>query len=191
MIKRFEAISYSYELHYCVRSAEDVAFKQLITELGAKVTVYDRSGGERLDLTALLNERKWNSHVYVCGPQRMIDGVNEAAKTCGMQDDEVHYEAFKIDSGGDPFTVDVEAEGGKKKHLSVGGEQTLLEVMRKAGFDIGSSCEVGNCGTCRVGLKSGRVDHRGSALSEAEKRGEMLSCVSRGLGHIVIEAPEP
>jgi MOSC domain-containing protein YiiM/ferredoxin-NADP reductase len=189
MIKRFEDINFNWELHYCVRSAEDVAFRNRMKELGEKVTVYDKSKNERLDVTSLLKSRKWNSHVYICGPQRMIDGVIEAAKECGMEDDEVHYETFKIDSGGDPFTVDVDGEGGKKC-LSVGSEETLLEVMRKAGFEIGSSCEVGNCGTCRIGLKSGKVEHRGSGLSEEEKKGELLSCVSRGLGHIVVEVPE-
>lgn len=189
MMKIFEDINYNYELHYCVRSAEDVAFKKKMEELGDKVKVYDKSKGERLDIFALLEERKWNSHVYICGPQRMIDGVVAAAKEVGMEDDEVHYETFKVDSGGDPFTVDVEG-AAEKKCLSVGAEETLLEVMRRAGFEIGSSCEVGNCGTCRIVLRSGQVEHRGSALSEEEKKTELLSCVSRGSGHIVVAVPE-
>ena len=189
MMKRFEDINYNYELHYCVRSVEDVAFKKRMQELGEKVRIYDKAKGERLDVKALLRGRKWNSHVYVCGPQRMIDGVIEAAKEVGMEDDEVHYETFKVDAGGDPFTFDVEGENGKK-YLQVGAEETLLEVMRRAGFEVGSSCEVGNCGTCRIGLRSGKVEHRGSALNEEEKRSELLSCVSRGLGHIVVEVAE-
>jgi MOSC domain-containing protein YiiM/ferredoxin-NADP reductase len=189
MMKRFEDINYNFELHYCVRSAEDVAFKKRVSELGDKVKVYDKTKGERLNVKGLLRGRKWNSHVYICGPERMIDGVMEAAKECGMEDDEVHYETFKVDAGGDPFTFDVEGEK-ENKCFQVGAEETLLEVMRKAGFEIGSSCEVGNCGTCRIGLRSGKVEHRGSALSEEEKKTELLSCVSRGLGHIVVEVPE-
>jgi MOSC domain-containing protein YiiM/ferredoxin-NADP reductase len=191
MMKRFEDINYNYELHYCVRSAEDVAFRKRMEELGDKVRIYDKSKGERLNVGRLLKERKWNSHVYICGPQRMIDGVLAAAKEVGMEDDEMHYETFKIDAGGDPFIVDVDVEGeAGKKGLNVGAEETLLQVLRKSGFEIGSSCEVGNCGTCRIGLKSGRVEHRGSALNEEEKGREVLSCVSRGVGHIIVEVPE-
>ena len=71
----------------------------------------------------------------------------------------------------------------------MGAGETLLQVLRKARFEIESSCEMGNCGTCRIGLRSGMVEHRGSALNE-EKERVLLSCVSSGVGHIVVEAPE-
>jgi ferredoxin len=41
---------------------------------------------------------------------------------------------------------------------------TLLDVLRNAGFDIPSSCEVGNCGACRIGVQNGRIEHRGMGL---------------------------
>ena len=82
------------------------------------------------------------------------------------------------------------ATGGssrKKVIVSVGEEETLLEVLRKD-FDIASSCEAGNCGTCKVMVKEGRVEHRGTGLTgEEQEGGYMLSCVSRGIGRIAIE----
>jgi ferredoxin len=71
--------------------------------------------------------------------------------------------------------------------LAVDGEKTLLETIREAGFEVDSSCETGNCGTCRVEVCQGRVDHRGSGLDGENKANAMLSCVSRGIGHIVID----
>jgi len=40
-----------------------------------------------------------------------------------------------------------------------------------------------------VGVKKGRIDHRGTALLDLEKEegNAMLSCVSRGIGHIILE----
>lgn len=72
--------------------------------------------------------------------------------------------------------------------MEVGSEETLLQVLRKVGLDMDSSCEVGNCGTCNVKVCEGNVLHRGVGL-EDEDEGEMgmLSCVSRGIGHILIE----
>jgi ferredoxin len=121
---------------------------------------------------------------YSCGPQRMIEDVIRSAKECGMSSEEFHCEAFQIGTSGDPFTVEVRKTG---QVLNVEGEKTLLQTIREAGLEIDSSCETGNCGTCRVDLCAGRVDHRGSGLGEEDKSKVMLSCVSRGIGHIVID----
>jgi ferredoxin len=116
----------------------------------------------------------------------MISSVIAAAKDVGMADDEVFYETFTIDTTGDPFTVNV-VTANKTTRLDVGSEQSLLGVMRAAGLEVASSCETGSCGTCRIGLKSGKVVHRGKVLMTEEQEKEMLCCVSRGDGHIVVE----
>lgn len=174
---------------------------------GKVVRLYDGSRGQRMDIPRIFQDLPWNSHVYVCGPTRMMDEARRQAEACGLGEDEVHYEAFEADTGGDPFEVEVDvvaarddadgdAKGRKKnkkkntrKILRVGEEETLLEVLKRELNDdvVPSSCEVGNCGTCKVALKSGRVDHRGTALTHEEKCDSMLSCVSRGIGRIAIE----
>ncbi|KAI3005920.1 hypothetical protein CBS147346_3947 [Aspergillus niger] len=191
MMNRLKETNQDYFLHYAVRSTTEIAFQALLTALQPHVTIYDKSQGQRLDIAKILRNRIWNSHVYVCGPQRMIDAVIQTAADVDMSSDEVHYELFNgEDPGGDPFTVDVVGQNRKSEGLQVGAEQSLLEVVRDAGFEIGSSCEVGNCGTCRVAVRCGRVLHRGTALMESEQRSEMLACVSRGVGHIVVEVGE-
>merc|ERR1712000_585275 len=114
-----------------------------------------------------------------------MDAARAAAEEYRVPADEIHYEAFGADVSGDPFEVEVVNKEGSI--LQVGGEDSLLEVLRLKYKDIPSSCEVGNCGTCKVWLKSGRVDHRGTALLPEEKQEAMLSCVSRGIGRIAIE----
>lgn len=182
----YSQINFNYELYYAVRSADDVPYKDLLEKMGANVTIYDSSKGQRMDIPRILETRKWNSFVYVCGPQRMIDDSIRAANSCSMSRDEIHYEAFQMATSGDLFTVELKKSGRK---LEVGEEQTLLQVLREAGLDVDSSCETGNCRTCRVEVCEGRVEHRGSALSREDKEGgkAMLSCVSRGLGHIVVD----
>lgn len=74
-------------------------------------------------------------------------------------------EVFSADATGNPFEAEVANRDGKV--VKVDEEETLLEVLkREFGSDqVESSCEeVGNCGTCKNGLKDGRVDHRGTAL---------------------------
>ncbi|KAJ5092744.1 vanillate O-demethylase oxidoreductase [Penicillium angulare] len=189
MMKRIKDTNQTSHFHYAVRESEDVAFKHLLSQLGPNITIYDKSKGQRLDIADILKHRVWNSHVYVCGPQRMIDAVVETASAVDMAPSEVHYEVFTTDTSGDPFTVEVISEE-RKEDLQVGAEETLLDVMRGAGFDIGSSCEVGNCGSCRVPVRCGKVQHRGSALTEVEQGDDMLACVSRGIGHITVGVPK-
>jgi ferredoxin-NADP reductase len=181
----YQQINFNYELHYAMRSAEDNPYKELFEKMGTNVRIYDKSRGERMDIPRILENRKWNSFVYVCGPQRMIDASIRAANACGVSGTEIHYEAFQMATSGDPFTVQVKSG----KEFKVDAEQTLLQVLREAGFDVDSSCETGNCGTCKVDVCSGKVEHRGSALNEEEKEDgkAMLSCVSRGIGHIVVD----
>ena len=181
----YDQINFNYELHYAVRSSSDLPFKDLLVEMGSKIIIYDKSKGQRMDVPAIFQNRKWNSFVYACGPSRMIDDIVRSSKACGMSQDDIHYEAFQMATSGDPFEAELVRS---ETTLKVDGDRTLLETMREAGFEVDSSCETGNCGTCRVELLSGTVDHRGSALSEEDKGKAMLSCVSRGRGHIVIDS---
>jgi ferredoxin-NADP reductase len=189
-IERLKKINCTYEVHNAVRSVEDIAFASNLKPHLGHVKTYDKSKGERLDIEDLLKNRTWNSHVWVCGPQRMIDAVLETGKKLDMPDEEIHYENFKVQAGGDPFTVQIETPDKGCKELKVGEHQSLLEALKEAGFDIGSSCETGSCGTCRIPLRKGKVDHKGTALTEDEKKVEILTCVSRGMGEIVVGLPD-
>jgi MOSC domain-containing protein YiiM/ferredoxin-NADP reductase len=175
---------HNFHLYYAVRSSQDVAFKHLIQDLGNNVTILQKSKGQRLEISKIIGKANTRTHIYACGPQRLMDGVALAARTLGFPSSNIHFEAFTALTSGDPFVAEL-AES--KKELEVKVEQTLLDVLRDAGFGVASSCEVGNCGTCRVGVREGRVDHRGTGLLDGEKKGTMLSCVSRGMGRVVLD----
>jgi MOSC domain-containing protein YiiM/ferredoxin-NADP reductase len=173
-----------YHLYYAVRSSQDVAFKSYLRELGNNVTILSKSKGQRLEISDIIKKANIGTHIYACGPPRLMDGVTLAARTLGFPASNIHFEAFTAMTSGDSFVAEL-AES--KEEIEVKEEQTLLDVLRDAGFDIPSSCEVGNCGTCRVGVSSGRVEHRGTGLLEGEKNGAMLSCVSRGIGRVILD----
>ncbi|GKT68653.1 mosc domain-containing protein [Colletotrichum tofieldiae] len=186
LAKACHDVHYSLEMHYAVRSADDVPFRSHLEALGRNVRLYDRSKGEKMDIDEIIRVLKWNSHVYACGPTRMIEATRKAAEQYGLDAGDVHYEAFSADTSGDPFEVEIMNRDGRV--LRVGEEETLLEVLkREFGGDVESGCETGNCGTCKVALKTGLVHHRGTALTPEEKNGSMLCCVSRGIGRIAIE----
>ncbi|RAR12375.1 3-chlorobenzoate-3,4-dioxygenase reductase subunit [Stemphylium lycopersici] len=171
-----------FHLHYAV--AEEVPFAAQIAALGSNATIYNRSKGQRLDVSNILTKADNQTHIYTCGPTRLMDAVVDTAKSYGIPESSVHIEAFTVATSGDPFTAELKQS---KKTVEVGPTQSLLDALKAVGMDIDSSCEVGNCGTCKVDVCSGRIEHRGTGLQEEEKEGSMLSCVSRGVGNVVLD----
>jgi len=82
------------------------------------------------------------------------------------------------------FTAEIASTGQK---ITVSPDVTLLEALRVNGIELLSECEAGSCGTCRVGLVSGDVDHRDMVLSPHEKAKSLMCCVSRGKNAIVLD----
>jgi MOSC domain-containing protein YiiM/ferredoxin-NADP reductase len=171
-----------FHLHYAV--AEEIPFASQIAALGSKANIYNKAEGQRLDLSTILAKADDQTHIYTCGPTRLMDAVVATAKSYGIPESSMHIEAFTVATSGDPFTAELRHSG---KTLEVGATESLLDVLKAVGMDIDSSCEVGNCGTCRVDVCGGRVEHRGTGLLDEEKEGSMLSCVSRGVGKIVLD----
>jgi len=173
-----------YHLHYLVRNTDDVALKDHLHEFGNNITIYDKSMGKIFNITSLLGQVDDRTHIYCCGSERLQQAVEETAASMSIDRSRLHFEQFQISTSGDPFVAELSDSG---KQIEVDGDKTLLDALRDAGLDIPSSCEAGNCGTCRVGVKSGKVEHRGTGLLEDEKCSAMLSCVSRGIGTIVLD----
>ncbi len=139
-------------MHYAVRSEDETPFKDRLAKItNSKVEIYDKTKGRRMNIADIIKNRPWNSRLYFCGPARLMEDAQRQVKALGVSEDDVHWEAFEVDTGGDPFEVAV-SNGRETKTLRVEEEETLLEVLQKHFGEIPSSCEVGNCGTCRVTL---------------------------------------
>ena len=98
----------------------------------------------------------------------------------------VHFEAFtEADAPARGYAFKVKlAKTGETLEVPVGA--TILDVLRKAGHPVPSSCESGTCGTCRTTLVSGEVDHRDFVLTPDEYATNIMVCVSRGRGGEVV-----
>lgn len=173
-----------YHLHYVVRSPEEISLKPYLDVLGSNMSIYSDKKETPFSVLAALQKADDNTAIYCCAGERLMNAVRDTASELGIPSENVRFEAFQVDSTGDPFTARL-AES--EKTLEVPSGESLLDVLRCAGFDIPSTCEAGNCGTCRVGVRGGRVEHRGTGLLENEKETAMLSCVSRGIGDIVLD----
>lgn len=186
MAHRLHARGADFKLHYCARDPERAAYLDELTRtLGDRLAVHLDGGdpARGLDVASLLAKRPSAGHVYVCGPAGLIRAVREATRD--WPKGTVHYELFRgaeadiaPRSTDRPFDI-VLARAGKT--LTVPADKSILEVLRANGIKIKTLCKEGVCGTCRVGLVSGKADHRDEVLTDEQRVTEIQVCVSRAL----------
>jgi CDP-4-dehydro-6-deoxyglucose reductase len=95
----------------------------------------------------------------------------------------------------------VDADGSYTVRLSPPGDavacgrvETVLAAIMRSGATVMFGCRGGGCGTCKMRLISGRVDHgrcSAAVLPDTEKRaGAFLSCQARPLSDLDVELTE-
>jgi ferredoxin-NADP reductase len=122
--------------------------------------------------------------LYCCGPMPMIDAIRRVVPAPVI--DTLHYERFSPPPvlGGDAFTLRLAASA---LTVAVAADESALSAVRRARPGQAYSCQQGFCGTCRVRVLTGEVEHRDHVLTEDERAGHMMLCVSRGRGEIVLD----
>lgn len=174
-----------FELHYAVRSRAEAAYvDDLECKLGAALHVYSADRRHRLDLSPLMKQVAPDTLFYVCGPERLIDAVRNAARSAGIADDRIRFERFApvpIAASNRAVTVTLKRS---RKRITVTPGQSILDAALDAGVAAPSGCRSGTCGTCRVKVLEGEPEHRDAALGDAERSpgNWMCVCVSRAKG---------
>ena len=168
-----------FQLHYACRSAAEAAFVEQLAGQDS-VRLYDASQGARLDVAALLAGVGATSHVYACGPQRLIAAV-EAAGGDLLQQGRLHIERFTLpdNPGGSEFVVQLARSGCE---VRVAADESMLDaIQRQTSIQVESLCREGYCGTCETRLLAGTALHRDQYLSAAEQAAQdrVMLCVSR------------
>jgi len=172
-------------LHYCTRSPETTAFAAEVKEVFGDRVTFHHDGGEPsrgIDLARVLADPGDGTCLYVCGPTALIESARTAASHWGT--DKVRYERFSAVQPDGPeaknqaFDIILSRQG---RTLNVPADKTILQVVRDAGIDLNWSCENGICGSCRVNLLGGKVDHRDSFLDDNERseNAAIMICSSR------------
>ncbi len=188
MAERLAAQGASFEMHYCSRSRERTAFVQRIQDSPFRAQVQfhfdDGAAEQTIDFKSFLAARGSETHLYVCGPKGFMDAVLESARAAGWLEAQLHYEFFAaevqiLETDGS-FEVQV---SGSDKVVVVAKDQTVVQALVAAGFDVPTACEQGVCGTCLTRVISGLPDHRDQYLTPAEHAAndQFLPCCSRAL----------
>jgi len=180
MAAALEREGLSYELHYAAREEGAMAFRAPVAALSCARTYFTQGDpGGRLDIAAILGPHKADagSHVYVCGPARLIDAVRWDAEDLGYAARRVHFESFGPAWTASDGTVQLTLSGSGIE-LSVEPGVTLLDAMEQAGAWIPSECKRGECGACVTSYTGGAPLHRDNCLTREQRASSFCPCVS-------------
>lgn len=181
-----ERLGLDWSMVYSGRSLDAIPFIPEVERFGDKVEVRTDDVHGIPSGADLIGATPEPTALYTCGPIPMLETLRKGL--IGRTDVELHYERFSAPpvTDGRPFTVTLDKSG---ETVSVAADQTMLAAILKVKPDAPYSCKQGFCGTCRVHVAEGAVDHRDNTLTPFERQhGQMLTCVSRAAGdHLTID----
>ena len=182
MMDQMSLENQAFELHYAVRTRSHGAYwKDLVDRYGAhRVKIYCDSEKLFIPTADLIANQPLGTHLYVCGPKGMIDGVMKQARLDGWPSQNLHSEEFLAPPPGEPFIIKL---AKSNKTLEVHSHQSILEAVEAAGIDAPYMCRGGACGQCETNVVacSGSIEHHDIFLEPADKAAgkKIMICVSR------------
>lgn len=197
MAHALEYAGVPFEMHYCARNADCVAFAEQLEgpwKHGKLEFHFDNGNPEEgLDLISLLKDREDDTHVFYCGPGGFMKACAEA--TAHWPAGTVHLEHFKAPEtthvfpqeysaeAPDSFAVKIASTGAT---IDVPAGRSIADVLVEAGVHIETSCQSGLCGTCKIRYLEGEVDHQDYILSDDDHGQWLTACVSRAKSKVLV-----
>ena len=184
MAHELESRGASWEMHYCGRTHDRLAFGKELKRFDDRVHIHVDDGAKTqlLDVKATLANPEPGRHLYVCGPNGFMEFISAAAEQSGWASGNVHLERFgaEIDTDGAPFTVVAKRSG---KTFEVPPGETISKKLEENGVHVEVSCQSGVCGTCLTRVLEGRPDHRDLVQTDTEKaeNDRITVCCSRSM----------
>lgn len=169
------------QLIYLGRSRSTMPFLDELPTT-AEVLPDDEYGSPRI--AELIARAAPGAAVYVCGPPPVLAEAQRVSFDLNPTGS-LHTERFSAlpVRDGKPFDLTLARTGTT---VRVDAAETALTAIARAVPDVLYSCRQGFCGTCKVSVLSGAVDHRDRLLTATEREDRMLTCVSRAAGHSLV-----
>lgn len=198
MMRAARALGIPFTLLYLGRSRATMAH---LDELAAfdgvdccTIEIHAADERGRADLAAWLGAFDPDVKTYVCGPERLLDAVEEL--TSSWRAGWVRLERFAAQASGTDAAAPARSTSYRVEavvsgiSVTVAPDQNLAGALRDAGIDLLTSCSQGVCGTCETDVLSGVLDHRDSVLDGPERDSNtcMMPCVSRSLSDVLVLA---
>ncbi|PSJ45673.1 phenylacetate-CoA oxygenase/reductase subunit PaaK [Zobellella endophytica] len=199
-----------FTLVYGNRSWRQTMFAEALADLKDRypsrfqlICVFSREQGESDILNGRLDAARIQSlfasqlladrydHCFACGPEEMMQAVEQVLPDHGLARERIHTERF---NSGVPRAISAEQRAarsqgdvsllldGREFRLEVSAEDdSILDAALRAGADLPYACKGGVCATCKCRVLEGEVDMALNYSLEQDEvaRGYVLSCQAR------------
>ncbi len=187
MLGLAQRLGVEWSMIYAGRSDESISFLDEVRRFGERVQIRTDDVHGIPTAADLLGDCPDGTTVYTCGPAPMLTAIRTAL--AGRDEVELHFERFAAAPvvDGTTFTATIASTGAG---VLVHPDETLLAALQREYVSAPYSCQQGFCGTCRVRVLDGVVQHRDTLLTAPERaQGLMLTCVSRAPegGHLRLD----
>jgi len=181
-----------FELHYVFAMMSPGSFLGMIKEsnFAANTKFYFEASelNQLLNPAAILADQPEDMQLFICGVDWWQDPIINTAKQKGWAEERIHVERFtaKVPAAilDKVFDVKIASTGTVYK---IPGDKTVTAFLEEKGVKIPTSCEQGMCGTCKIKVLEGEIDHRDKRLSPQQKEeGFFLACVSRAKSDLLV-----
>ena len=184
MVKEAAARGATWKLIYLGRSRSSMPFLEELEALGGDIEIRPDDEFGLPDAGELLGRSEPGAAIYLCGPtalldsaRALMDGINPTGS--------LHSERFSPPAviDGHPFKVTLEKTGTT---ITVASDESALAAIRRELPYVPYSCQQGFCGTCKVKVLAGAVDHHDRILIDSERDDSMMICISRAAGDSLV-----
>lgn len=169
----------------------------------------------RLTLEIVQKSLRGSAHdVYICGPGPFMESMVAGLEQSGFAPEHIHYEAFgpasvkragrvKVSDASDNSSADhSQIPNGTPQNalahavlFELSGitaawsnkVESLLELAEAQHIPVESGCRAGNCGTCVMAIKSGKVAYS-TPPGSPPPAGNCLPCICVPEGPLVLQA---
>ena len=189
MCEEAEQNNIPWKLFYLGRSFDSMAYADELTEkYPNKVELVVSGVNPRLDVPQLLGSMNPYTHVYSCGPERLMSEIESVMEKIDIN--RVHLERFHpreilLTEPDHEFVVYCQKSDVE---LTVPADESIFMAADFEGIEIPGDCMEGTCGTCETRVFEGEIDHRDSVLTAAQRNAgdTMMVCVSRAKGNRLV-----
>lgn len=185
MVRQAQRWGARWHLAYLGRSVDSLPFLDELSRYGTNVAVRTDDVQGPPDPAEVFARAEPGAAVYFCGPPPLL----ERARPTLHEDNptaRLYSERFSAPPvrNGKPFTMRLTRSN---RVVEVGARESALAALRRELPGVAYSCQQGFCGTCRVTVLSGEVEHRDTTLPPSQRQHTMLPCLSRGSGTLELD----
>jgi len=196
MLKEHQNEDWMNDAHvlFYVRSPSESLFTQTLNDLSHKGLSFEfifTSQEGRFSFSHIQNHIAdiQKRDVYICGPEGMIDQVEQELLEHHVPSSQIFYELFaprkrkslnemNTSISGDKEAIFIDYQRSNKEHKINQTNLTLLELAESQGLKPVSGCRIGVCHQCICKKKSGRVYNTKTQTVSDSGEEEIQLCLS-------------